>query len=185
LCALACLSLAGGGPGGQDARRAEPPTIPKTWDDQALLSTELPLARPDVSPAFVSSDYYYRMPVRPIYKRYPIYRPDREPPEYFNRLAREEPQIVFDERTLTTEQDWIDAGRIVFAAPIEYESSGQLFVGVRDLRWYAMSSDKRERWSSASFPARTVTRASCRTGRRSPERRATGDTGSRAVHRRG
>ena len=76
------------------------------------------------------------MPVRPIYKSYPVYRPDREPPGYFNGLARQEPEIVFDERTLRTEQAWIDAGRIVFAAPIEFESSGQLFSGVRDLRWY-------------------------------------------------
>jgi mono/diheme cytochrome c family protein len=135
VCAIACLAMAGG-PGGQNASRAESPTVPRTWDEEALRSTELPLARPDVSPAYVSSDYYYRMPVRPIYKSYPVYRPDREPPDYFNRLAQQEPQIVFDERTLKTEQDWIDAGRIVFAAPIEFESSGQLFAGVRDLRWY-------------------------------------------------
>jgi hypothetical protein len=125
-----------GGAGGQDNSRAWTPTIPKTWDDDALRSTELPLARPDVSPAFASSDYYYRMPVRPIYRSYPVYRPDREPPGYFSQLAQREPQIVFDERTLTTEQAWMDAGRSVFAAPIEFESSGQLFSGVRDPRWY-------------------------------------------------
>src|SRR5262249_55536855 len=125
-----------GGAGGQDASRAWAPAIPKTWDDDALRSTELPLARPDVSPAHVSSAYYYRMPVRPIYKSYPVYRPDREPPGYFDGLAREEPQIVFDEGTLHTEQAWIGAGRTVFTAPIEFESSGQLFSGVRDLRWY-------------------------------------------------
>ncbi|HEY7285455.1 MAG TPA: hypothetical protein VH497_08440 [Vicinamibacterales bacterium] len=134
-CALACLSIASG-PGGQDANRSWSPTIPRTWDDEALRSTEVPLARPEVSPAHISSDYYYRMPVRPVYKSYPVYRPDREPPGYFERLAQQEPQIVFDEQTLTTEQAWIDAGRIVFAAPIEIDSSGQLFVGVRDLRWY-------------------------------------------------
>ena len=134
-CALACLSIASG-PGGQDASRSWSPTIPRTWDDDALRSTELPLARPEVSPAHISSDYYYRMPVRPVYKSYPVYRPDREPPGYFERLAQQEPQIVFDEQTLTTEQTWIDAGRIVFAAPIEFDSSGQLFSGVRDLRWY-------------------------------------------------
>jgi hypothetical protein len=128
-----------GGLGSQDVSRAESPAIPKTWDEEALRSTELPLARPDVSPAYVSSEYYYRIPVRPIYKSYPVYRPDREPPEYFKWLAQQEPQIVFDERSLKTEQEWIDAGRIVFAAPIEFDSSGQLFAGVRDLRWYERS----------------------------------------------
>ena len=134
-CALVCLWIVGGADG-QDASRAWSPSIPKTWDDDALRSTELPLARPDVSPAYVSSDYYYRMPIRPIYKSYPVYRPDREPPGYFNRLAQQEPEIVFDERTLRTEQAWTDAGRVVFSAPIEFESSGQLYSGVRDMHWY-------------------------------------------------
>jgi hypothetical protein len=132
---MACLAMAGG-PGGQDASRAPSVSIPRTWDEEALRSLELPLARPDVSPVHVSSDYYYRMPVRPIYKSYPVYRPDREPPDYFKRLAQQEPEVAFDERALTTEQEWIDAGRSVFMAPIELESSGQLFSGVRDLRWY-------------------------------------------------
>jgi len=134
-CALVCLWIVGGADG-QDASRAWSPSIPKTWDDDALRSTELPLARPDVSPAYVSSDYYYRMPIRPIYKSYPVYRPDREPAGYFNRLAQQEPEIVFDERTLRTEQAWTDAGRVVFSAPIEFESSGQLYSGVRDMHWY-------------------------------------------------
>ena len=134
-CALVCLSIVGGA-GGQDASGAWSPSIPKTWDDDALRSTELPLSRPDVSPAYVSSDYYYRMPIRPIYKSYPVYRPDREPPGYFSRLAQQEPEIVFDERTLRTEQAWTDAGRVVFSAPIEFESSGQLYSGVRDMHWY-------------------------------------------------
>jgi hypothetical protein len=135
VCALACLSMTGGA-GGQEASRAWSPEIPKTWDEEALRSTEVPLARPDVSPAYVSPAYYYRMPVRPIYKSYPVYRPDREPRGYFDGLARQEPEIIFDERTLGTEPAWIDAGRMVFSAPIEFESSGQLFSGVRDMRWY-------------------------------------------------
>src|SRR5215471_20318982 len=76
------------------------PTVPRTWDDEAVRSLELPLATPTASPKHITSDYYYRMPVRPIYKSYPVYRPDKEPPGYFNRLAQQEPQIVFDERTL-------------------------------------------------------------------------------------
>ena len=42
--------------------------IPKTWGDAAVRALELPLVNPAYSPVHVSSDYYYRMPVRPIYK---------------------------------------------------------------------------------------------------------------------
>jgi len=42
--------------------------IPKTWDDAAMSSLEIPLADPIGSPKHVSADYYYKIPVRPIYK---------------------------------------------------------------------------------------------------------------------
>ena len=50
------------------------PTIPRTWDDEQIATLELPLANPAGSPKHVSSDYYYRIPVRPIYKQYAVYR---------------------------------------------------------------------------------------------------------------
>ena len=64
---------------------------PKTWDDQAMMSLQLPPADRRVSPKLISSDYYYRMPVRPVYKSCPVYRPDREPRGYFDELKRKEP----------------------------------------------------------------------------------------------
>lgn len=112
------------------------PTIPKTWDDEAMRSLAIPLAHPEVSPKYISSDYYYRMPVRPIYRSYPVYHPSKEPAEYMNRLKGQEPQIIFDAAQLKTEQDWIKAGEMVFDAAIEFVSSGQLFSGVRDIAWY-------------------------------------------------
>jgi hypothetical protein len=66
----------------------------------------------------VSSDYYYRLQVRPIYKAYPVYAPDKEPPGYIEWLAKQEPEIVFDPTKLHTEADWIRAGELVFDAPI-------------------------------------------------------------------
>ena len=51
------------------------PAIPKTWDDDAVARLEVPLANAAYSPANVSADVYYRLPVRPIYKSYPIYAP--------------------------------------------------------------------------------------------------------------
>src|SRR5215510_6105774 len=49
------------------------PAIPKTWDDQEMASLEIPLADPAGSPVHISADYYYRIPVRPIYKSYQVY----------------------------------------------------------------------------------------------------------------
>lgn len=113
------------------------PSIPKTWDDEAIHSLELPLADPAASPSHISSEYYYRMPVRPIYKSYPVYRPDKEPAGYFDSLKKQEPEIVFDAARLKTKEDWVNAGEKVFDAPIEFESSGTLFYSqVRDPGWY-------------------------------------------------
>lgn len=120
----------------QVAKRKWSPAIPKTWDDQALLSSEIPLAHPEASPKYVSSDYYYRMPVRPIYRSYPVYHPSKEPAGYMNWLKQQGPQIIFDASKLETEQDWVNAGETVFDAAIEFVSSGQLFLGVRDTAWY-------------------------------------------------
>jgi hypothetical protein len=112
------------------------PDIPKTWDDEAMRSLELPLANAANSPKHISADYYYSMPVRPVFQSYPIYYPDREPRGYLDSLRNKEPQIIFDASRLKTEEDWIKAGEIVFDAPIEFISQGLLFSEVRDKAWY-------------------------------------------------
>jgi len=40
--------------GSQDSKTNWSPIIPKTWDDKAMLSVELPLADPAVSPKYSS-----------------------------------------------------------------------------------------------------------------------------------
>ena len=110
--------------------------VPKTWVDDKLANLELPLANPASSPKHISAEYYYRIPVRPIYKSYPIYAPGKEPPGYLERLGKLDPQITFDAAKLRTEQDWIKAGELVFDAPIELVSSGTLVAEVRDPAWY-------------------------------------------------
>ena len=55
--------------GFMDAHQSQ--QIPRTWDDEEIARHEVPLAQPEASPKHVSSDYYYRIPVRPIYKSYP------------------------------------------------------------------------------------------------------------------
>src|SRR5688572_5282025 len=115
------------------------PVIPKTWDDKALARLDVPLAEAAASPVPVSADYYYRMPVRPVYKSYPVYTPGKEPPGYFERLKQQDPEIVFDPGKLETEADWIRAGELVFDAPIAYEAEQPSLSGLLDVRnpeWY-------------------------------------------------
>jgi hypothetical protein len=110
------------------------PVVPRTWDDQAIAELEVPLADPVGSPKHVSADYYYRMPVRPIYKGYAIYSPGHEPPGYKAWLAQQEPELLWGEDRsgtthappLDTEADWIRAGEMVFDAPIDFSTGNNL-----------------------------------------------------------
>jgi hypothetical protein len=116
---------------------SKPPfRIPRTWNDQDVQSLEVPLADQSASTEHVSAQYYYQIPVRPIYQSYPVYHPQKEPQGYLERLKTLAPEVIFDSSKLKTEGDWIRAGEIVFDAPIEFESSGTLFEEVRDAAWY-------------------------------------------------
>ena len=114
-------------------------SVPKTWVDAAIAVHEIPLADPAASPKHVSAEYYYRIPVRPIYKSYPIYAPGHEPPGYLEWLKGREPVIIWDHKThrppLQTEEELRRAGEIVFDAPIAFSSSG-LLDDVRNPEWY-------------------------------------------------
>jgi hypothetical protein len=98
------------------------PSIPRTWDDQAMAELEIRLADPRASPKHVSAEYYYRIPVRPLRKTYPVYAPGREPRGYLDWLKQQEPVIVWDDKgqapPLATEADWIKAGEMVFDEPL-------------------------------------------------------------------
>ncbi len=110
--------------------------IPKTWDLQAMDAFQTQLADSRVSTKLVSSAYYYSIPVRPIYKSYDVYRPDREPRGYMDQLKRKEPQIIFDSSKLKSEADWTKAGEIVFDAPIEFVDEGTLYSEIRGMDWF-------------------------------------------------
>jgi hypothetical protein len=113
--------------------------IPRTWDDQAIRTLEISLADPVGSPKHVSADYYYRIPVAPIYKSYPVYAPGFEPPGYMDRLKNQEPEILWDDEghapPLKTDQDWIKAGESVFDAPVAFVGA-RLLESVRNPAWY-------------------------------------------------
>jgi len=98
--------------------------IPRTWDDAAMAELEVSLADPVGSPRHAPADYYYRLPVRPIYKHHPVYAPDHEPPGYIEWLKQQEPQVIWDDGghrpPLQTEADWIKAGETAYDAPISY-----------------------------------------------------------------
>src|ERR1700722_16410700 len=102
------------------AAHAADPRIPKMWDNDAIASAMVPLAVPAAIPVQIPSKYYYGIPVRPIYKSYPVYRPDREPAGYMDWLKKQDPRIVFDSAKLKSQEDWIRAGEVVFDAPIAY-----------------------------------------------------------------
>ena len=112
------------------AAQVSRPEIPRAWDDQEVATFQVPLAQRDRSPRFMTSDEYYKLKVRPVYRTYPIYLPGREPAGYMESLKQKDPEIVFDPSTLRTEADWIRAGELVFdAAPtVEVPSSEALKV---------------------------------------------------------
>jgi hypothetical protein len=111
------------------------PEIPKTWDAAALASLEVPHPAPRFSPVAVPVEYYYRVPVRPVYKTYPVYAPGREPSHYIEWLEKQEPQLTFEPGQLLSENDWIKAGELVFDAPFGFDFVFTL-ADVRSAAWF-------------------------------------------------
>jgi hypothetical protein len=124
-------------------------SVPKTWDEQAIASLELPRADPTLKIVHVSADYYYTLPVRRFYKSYPVYHPTKEPkPEgkdYLDWLRAQPPQeILHDFSALRSDADWAKNGpafgKDVFEAPIADDTNPFLGVAqiadVRNAKWY-------------------------------------------------
>ena len=116
------------------------PEIPKTWDDAAIPTLEIPLANPSASPKHVSADYYYRIPVRPIYKSYTVFAPGHERSGYIDFLLHQEPVVFWDDQgrapPLNTKADWIRAGEMVFDAAVVYDGITTA-ADVQKPDWYA------------------------------------------------
>jgi hypothetical protein len=111
------------------------PMIPRVWDDQEMAGLQLPLVDSAASPKQVSSDYDYKIPVRTIYKNYPVYAPGKEPAGYLEWLKQQEPESVFDPDALKTKADWIRAGELVFDSPTFYNNLAQI-ADVRNPAWH-------------------------------------------------
>jgi len=106
----------------QRPRSPYKPDIPRTWDEKAIGSLEVPLADSSYSPKHILARDYYSIPVRPIFTSYPKYHPDKEPRAYREKLRTREPVILWDDGAhrpkLETEDDWVKAGELVFNAPV-------------------------------------------------------------------
>jgi len=89
------------------------PRIPRVWDDAALAEWATPVAGLNVRPTNMSASDYYAMAVENL-RTYPVYYPGREPAGYWERLQRVGPQPLIEPERLTTEADWLTAGRRVF-----------------------------------------------------------------------
>ncbi len=111
------------------------PQIPRTWDEEALRTLQVPLADPGYSPVHVAPGYYERVPALTIYESYPVYAPGREPEGYLRELERKEPVVAFDPARLRTAEDWIQAGRKVFDAPSDFGLTNTV-ADVRDPAWW-------------------------------------------------
>jgi len=113
-----------------------PKVWPRVWGDEEMADVELPLANAANSPKHISADYYYRIPVRPIYKSYPAYAPGKEPQGYQNWLKQQEPEVItFDASKLKTQADWIKAGEMIFDSPIFYNAVVKA-EHITDPAWY-------------------------------------------------
>src|SRR5215471_3336004 len=88
-------------------------TAPKIWDDKALEDWATPIAALGVRPGHFTSKEYYSAPVENL-KTYPVYRPDREPPGYWQWLQKQKPQPLLDLAKPRTREDWIRDGETVF-----------------------------------------------------------------------
>lgn len=116
------------------------PEIPRVWDEQALRDMELPVVVPRYSPRPVPEAYYYKIPVRKIYKSYPIYAPGRARKGYVEWLQTLEPQVIFEAAELRSKQDWIRAGEVVFEAPTLYDVPDMTAQDVANPAWYAYTA---------------------------------------------
>jgi hypothetical protein len=117
-----------------DAQRSP---VPRMWDEDAMAHLEVPLSHAAFSPTHVSADYYYQIPVRPIFRSYPVYVPDREPSGYFVSLQEKEAeQIGIEAAEARNDGDWIMFGEITFQAPTSYDCCVVRLEDVRSSEWY-------------------------------------------------
>jgi len=84
------------------------------WNDRDLTDWATPLLGLGARPGFYPENEFTKIPVQTVYRSYPAYHPDREPPGYWEWLQKQPAKPLLESATLHTQQDWVAAGRIVF-----------------------------------------------------------------------
>lgn len=83
------------------------------WNEAALAEWATPLAGLNARPTHMSPAEYYATPVDNL-KTYPVYVPGREPAGYWEMLQTVGPRPLLEPETLTSDSDWIAAGKRIF-----------------------------------------------------------------------
>jgi hypothetical protein len=110
----AALATPGTAPVRVAAQSASSILVPKAWNDRDLSDWATQLPGLGLRPGFYSETEFDKIPVAKLYRTYPAYHPDYEPPGYWEWLQKQTPKPLLESGSLHTERDWKDAGRVVF-----------------------------------------------------------------------
>ncbi|HEY7172939.1 MAG TPA: hypothetical protein VH417_18935 [Vicinamibacterales bacterium] len=148
LGSIAMLIVAAGLGGGALAQssldRTRDLTAPRTWDDEELREWATPLAGLNGRPGHFSQAEYQQAPVDNL-RTYPVYYPGREPAGYWDTLQTIGPKPLIEPVPLSTEADWIRAGKRVFEeydVPAFRVSDPKAIAAARDPLTFARSPVK-------------------------------------------
>src|SRR5215471_6317050 len=95
------------------ARAITDSDVPTIWDSAALGDWATPVATLNVRPAHFTPTEYYAAPSTNL-RTYPVYRPDKEPPGYWESLQHKKPEPLVNGSRIHTKADWIAAGERAF-----------------------------------------------------------------------
>ena len=113
--------------------------VPRIWDDRALADWATPLAALKTRPAHYTAAESYSASADNL-RTYPVYRPDKEPPGYWEDLQRKKPEPLVDVSKIRTTQDWIAAGARAFSdldKPLARTNDPALIARARDPKTFA------------------------------------------------
>ncbi len=75
---------------------------------------------------YVPEDIYYDLPEFVLYQNFPVYVREHEPAGYLDSLRALEPQIMVDFSQIKTEEEWIEAGKLVFQMPVNLGTAREI-----------------------------------------------------------
>ena len=102
-----CLRVLISGGQTQKSNGGLSPSIPRTWDDEALADSATPVAGHNIRPTHISAKDYYALPVENL-RTYPVYYPGREPEGYWEMLQHVGPKPLIEPEKLKSEADCTD-----------------------------------------------------------------------------